>query len=168
MPDLQTISGPIIEPLHLRLMRDMAAEHRVPLHCHTRQCRRSRTCCGPAAPAERPITTGERLPHCLIHAEPALRRDLLTLADTLSACLVPSQEPRPWPEDEQAATLLRARLGLIHRILSRPGPHRDHERAALAAWRSNDPDPEESALYRRVWRHRNPQKHPPVRAATPA
>ncbi|KQW28570.1 hypothetical protein ASE36_08655 [Rhizobium sp. Root274] len=168
MSDQQTTHHPTPETMHLRLMRDTAAEWRIPQLCRIRQCRRSRICGGPAAPAERPITTGERLPPCLRRAEPTLRRNLLTLADTLSACIAPVDGPRLWPQDETAATELRVHLGLLHRIHGRPGLHQDAERASLAAWSASDPDPDETALYRRIWRHRKPEKRPAGGTSAPA
>ncbi|MDH4438839.1 MAG: hypothetical protein QE284_00440 [Rhizobium sp.] len=169
MPNLTTSRGvSIAEPLELRLTRDLLAEHRIPLLCRSRQCRRSRTCCGPASLAPQPVALVEWLPPCRTGAAPAARREAMSLAAEIAACVPRNGTPQTWPEDKTAATRLRVLLAILHRIHSRPGPHLDSEIAGLAAWQATDPDPAESALYRRIIRHRKPAKRSAATAETPA
>ncbi len=169
MPNLTTSRGvPIAEPLDLRLTRDMLAEQRLPLLCRSRQCRRSRTCCGTAALAQHPVALFEFLPPCMKGADAATRRAVLTLAAEIDACVPRNPAPQTWPKEETAATRLRVLLAMLHRIHSRPGLHLDSEVKALAAWQATDPDPAESAHYRRVITHRKPEKRRAGETGAPA
>jgi hypothetical protein len=158
MPNLPTTPGaPIAESLHLRLMRDILAQVGHPQQCPNRQCRRSRVCCGAAAPAVRPIVADEHLPPCITDAATAFRHNTLKFATQIAACIRPDTErhtePHRWPEDERPAAELRFLLGLLHRIHSRPGRHPESETDSLAAWAATDPDPSESAACRRDIAH---------------
>lgn len=160
MPNRQTTEAPAPEPLDLRLLRDVLDEHAIPLDCRRRQCRRNRHCCGEAHLADQPLTPGEALPPCVAKAKAEARRQLQTMADGLRPPVDRSPEPRHWPEDHEAADRLRTTLAMIHRIHTRPGPHPEHERAALAAWAASDPNPQRSTLCRLAWHHGKPEKRP--------
>jgi hypothetical protein len=169
MPNFHTSSGaPIAEPLELRLTRDLIAVSGSPAVCRRRQCRRTRLCGGLAHLAQRPIAPGEWLPPCIATADPALRREVLTLATELRHRVCLDTEPPRWPDDAGDATELRVRLAEVQRIHSRPGLHPDHEYAALAAWQALDPDPAMSAHVGRVVRHSKPAKRQPAMEGKPA
>ncbi|SIQ93425.1 hypothetical protein SAMN05880561_10661 [Rhizobium sp. RU33A] len=160
MPDSKTTDDPKTEPLDLRLLRDVLDEHGIPLDCWRRQCRRNRHCSGEAQRADQPLTPGEALPPCVAKAKAEARRQLQTMADGLRPPVDRSPEPRQWPDDHEAADRLRTTLAIIHRIHTRPGPHPEHERAAIAAWAASDPNPQLSAVCRRIWRHTKGETKP--------
>ena len=153
MPNRQTQNAPAPEPLELRLLRDILDQHGTPLRCQRRQCRRSRHCSGPAFRPADPIDADEWLPPCALRATPALRRRFLAWAANILPSLADRTAPGTWPEDTQAANHLRQALTIVQRIHTRPGPNPDSERATLAAWHATDPDPETTALCRRIWCH---------------
>ncbi len=164
MPDRETQNAPVPEPLTLRLLRASLDKGGTPLHCPRRQCRRSRHCSGAARRPAEPLTPEEWLPPCFVEADPAARRLSLDMAGRTLPPLEDIREPRAWPTDVQTATHLRVQLAIMQRIHARPGPHPDHERAALAAWQATDPDPEATAHCRRLWRHSKPGKRPAAKA----
>ncbi|WP_133253005.1 hypothetical protein [Rhizobium wuzhouense] len=168
MPDHQTTEAPVPEPLELRLLRDLLDEHATPLRCPRRQCRRSRHCSGQAPRAHLPLASGVSLPPCAAKAKPIVHQELRDMAGQLHPHVSPGIEPRQWPEDAEAAAKLRLALARLHRIHTRPGPHPEHERAALAAWAASDPNPQATALYRCGWHHIKPEKRPSASPGTAA
>jgi hypothetical protein len=141
------------------MLRDTLDEDGTPLRCPRRQCRRSRHCSGAAYRPAAPLNPEERLPHCVLHAKPEVRQQFLAWAADLLPPLDDSTGPGAWPDDQEAANHLRLSLAIVERIHTRPGPHSDSERTALAAWAATDPAPETSATYRRLWRHTKVEKH---------
>jgi hypothetical protein len=168
MPTPQTPDTPAPEPLALRLMRDTFDQRGIPLYCPRRQCRRSRHCGGPVHRPQQPLTSGERLPGCTLEARPEARRQFLDMAGEVLQPFNDSTAPGTWPEDRQAANHLRRAMAIVARIHTRPGPHPDSERAALAAWQAADPDPELTTACVRLWRHTSVEKPTPARPETPA
>jgi hypothetical protein len=162
MPDHQTTQAPIPEPLELRLLRDLFAEQGFPLLCRRRHCRRIRHCSGAAHRAEQSPTSDLWLPACVQHARPEARREFLDFAGPVRETLGDSTGPRQWPDDEAAAAQLRVALARLHRIHTRPGLHPENERAALAAWRATDPQPDVSDQYRRAWHRIKARKRHPL------
>ena len=132
MPEPKTADDPKSEPLDLRLLRDVLDEHAVPLTCRRRQCRRNRHCCGEAQRADRPLASGAGLPPCAAKAKPEAHVALQTQLVEIEPHVGASTEPRQWPEDTKAAAELRLALAMLHRIHTRPGPHPQSERTALA------------------------------------
>lgn len=157
MPDPRT---PAPEPLELRLLRDTFDERGIPLRCPRRQCRRSRHCSGAAHLPADPLTADERLPPCALRAKPEARRQFLAMARDLLPPLDDSTAPGTWPDDREAANHLRQALAIVERIHTRPGPHPESERTALAAWAASDPNPQLSAICRRIWRHTKRETKP--------
>jgi hypothetical protein len=155
MPDRQTRDNPLTEPLEIRLLRDTFDQRGFPLRCPRRQCRRSRYCSGPALRPAEPLNADERLPSCALQAKPEAHRQFRALAADLLPPLDDSTAPGTWPEDREAANHLRQAMAIVKRIHTRPGPHPDSEKRALAAWHATDPDPDLTALCDRIWR--NPQ-----------
>lgn len=155
MPDRETRDIPAPEPLTLRLLRDTFDQRGFPLRCPRRQCRRSRYCSGPALRPADPLNPDEKLPPCALQAKPEARRQFRALAADLLPPLDDSTAPGTWPEDREAANHLRQAMAIVKRIHTRPGPHPDSEKSALAAWHASDPDPDVTALCDRIWR--NPQ-----------
>lgn len=153
MPNRQFSESPAPEPLEMRLLRDILDEHRTPLLCPRRQCRRSRHCSGTAHRPADPINADEWLPPCALRATPELRRRFLDWAADILPPLDDRAAPGTWPDDKQASNHLRQALAIVERIHTRPGPHPQSERTALAAWHAADPDPETTALCRRIWRN---------------
>lgn len=153
MPNRQISESPAPEPLELRLLRDILDEHRTPLPCPRRQCRRSRHCSGTAHRPADPINADEWLPPCALRATPELRRRFVAWAADILPALDDRTAPGPWPDDREAANHLRQALAIVERIHTRPGPHPQSERTALAAWYATDPDPETTVLCRRIWRN---------------
>ncbi|MGQ2970338.1 MAG: hypothetical protein ACT6RF_16465 [Allorhizobium sp.] len=158
MPEAKTADDPKPEPLDLRLLRDVLDEHAVPLTCRRRQCRRNRHCSGEAQRADRPLASGAGLPPCAAKAKPEAHPLLQTMLGDIEPHVGSSTEPRQWPEDTKAAAQLRLALAMLHRIHTRPGPHPQSERTALAAWQATDPDPHTTTLYRLAWHHSKPEK----------
>lgn len=160
MPNRQTLDAPVPEPLELRLLRDTFDERGIPLRCPRRQCRRSRHCSGTAHRPADPLNEGEWLPDCALHAKPEARRQFLAMASDLLPPLDDSTAPGTWPDDKEAANNLRQALAIVERIHTRPGPHPESERTALAAWAASDPNPQLSAVCRRIWRHTKVETKP--------
>jgi hypothetical protein len=134
-------------------LRDTLNEHGIPLRCPRRQCRRSRHCSGAARRPAQPLNEGEWLPAFVIHAKPEARQQFIAMARDLLPPLDGSTAPGTWPDDREAANHLRHALAIVERIHTRPGPHPESERTALAAWAASDPNPQLSAVCRRIWRH---------------
>jgi len=153
MPDRETQNAPAPEPLTLRLLRDTFDERGIPLRCPRRQCRRSRHCGGAARRPAAPLNADQRLPPCALHAKPESHRQVLAWTADLLAPLDESTAPGTWPADAETANHLRLALVIMEQIHTRPGPHRESERTALAAWQKTDPSPEITASLRRFWRH---------------
>lgn len=153
MPNRQTLDAPAPEPLELRLLRDTLDEHGIPLRCARRQCRRSRHCSGTARRPAQPLNEGEWLPDCALHAKLEARQQFIAMAQDLLPPLDDSTAPGIWPDDREAANHLRQALAIVERIHTRPGPHPESERTALAAWAASEPNPQLSAVCRRIWRH---------------
>ncbi|MGC4407323.1 hypothetical protein D4A92_17800 [Rhizobium rosettiformans] len=160
MPNRQIAESPAPEPLELRLLRDILDEHRTPLLCPRRQCRRSRHCSGTAHRPADPINADEWLPPCALRAAPELRRRFLTWAADILPPLADRTAPGTWPDDREAANHLRQALAIVERIHTRLGPHPQSERTALTAWYATDPEPETTALCRRMWRNTKMLKRP--------
>lgn len=133
MPNRQIAESPAPEPLELRLLRDILDEQRTPLLCPRRQCRRSRHCSGTAQCPADPINADEWLPPCALRAAPELRRRFLAWAADILPPLADRTAPGTWPDDREAANHLRQALAIVERIHTRPGPHPQSERTALAA-----------------------------------
>lgn len=153
MPNRQISEAPAPEPLQLRLLRDILDEHRIPLGCPRRQCRRSWHCSGTAHRPADPINADEWLPPCGLHVPSELRRRFLAWAADILPPLADRTAPGTWPDDRETANHLRQALAIVERIRTRPGPHPQSEPTALAAWYATDPDPEATALCRRIWRN---------------
>jgi hypothetical protein len=168
MPDRQTRDNPLPEPLELRLLRDTFDQRGLPLRCPRRQCRRSRHCSGAALRPAEPLNPGEALPPCALHAKPEARRQFLAMAADLLPPLADSTAPGAWPDDREAANHLRQALAIVEQIHTRPGPHPQSERTALAAWHATDPAAEITALCRRIWRHSKPEQRPSAPTGTAA
>ncbi len=160
MPNRQTLDAPAPEPLELRLLRDTLDEHAIPLRCPRRQCRRSRHCSGAARRPAQPLNEGEWLPACALHAKPEARRQFLAWAAGILPPLAERTAPGTWPDDREAANHLRQALAIVERIHTRPGPHPESERTAFAAWAASDPNPQLSAVCRRIWRHTKRETNP--------
>jgi len=160
MPDRETQDAPVPEPLTLRLLRDTFDKRGLPLRCPRRQCRRSRYCSGPALRPSDPLNADERLPPCALKAKPEARRQFQALAADLLPPLDDSTAPGTWPEDREAANHLRQALAIVKRIHTRPGPHPEREKRALAAWHASDPNREATAFCDRIWRHSKVEKRP--------